>query len=126
MRHEPIRCALRLDLRGGLAEGQCLGLSEHIGKQHVMMPAQWVEGTRESDEIAGNKPRALMDQLIKGVLSIGAWLPPVDRTRLVVDGRTGERHVLAVALHCELLEVGRKALQILLIRKHGDGLRAEE
>src|SRR6266581_663171 len=85
MRHEPIRRALRLDLRGGLTEGQCLGLGEHIGEQHVMMPTQWVEGPRERDKIAGNKPRALMDQLIKGVLPIGAGLPPVNRTRLAVD-----------------------------------------
>src|SRR6516162_1906214 len=99
MWHKPIGCALRLDLRGGLAEGQRLGLSEHICEQHVMMPAQRVEGTRESDEIAGNKPRTLMDQLIKGVLSIGARFPPVDWTRLAVDRRAGERHVLAVALH---------------------------
>src|SRR5215469_14679901 len=126
MRHKPIRRAFRLDLRGGLTERQCLSLREHIGKQHVVMPAQWIEGLREGDKIAGNKPRTLMDQLIKGVLSIGAGLTPVDGAGLAVDWRAGERHVLAVALHSELLEIGRKALQILLIRKHGDGLRAEE
>ncbi len=34
--------------------------------------------------------------------------------------------MLAVALHGELLEIGRKALQILLVGQHGDGLGAEE
>ena len=34
--------------------------------------------------------------------------------------------MLAVALHGELLEIGGKALQILLIGQHGDGLGAEE
>src|SRR5215469_7469216 len=114
MRHKPIRRAFRLYLRNSLTEGQCLGLGENIGKQHVMLPAQWIEGPRERDEVAGNKPRALMDQLIKGVLPIGTGFPPVDRTRLTVDRRAGERHVLAVALHCQLLQISRETLEVLV------------
>ena len=34
--------------------------------------------------------------------------------------------MLAVALHRQLLQIGGKALQILLVGQHGDGLRAEE
>ena len=34
--------------------------------------------------------------------------------------------MLAVTLHGELLEIGGKALQILLVGQHGDGLGAEE
>ena len=34
--------------------------------------------------------------------------------------------MLAVALHGELLEIGGKALEILLVGQHGDGLGAEE
>jgi hypothetical protein len=33
-----------------------------------------------------------------------------------------ERHVLAVAFHGELLEVGREALQVLLVGEHRDRL----
>ena len=37
-----------------------------------------------------------------------------------------ELHVFAVALHRELLQVGREAFEILFVRQHRDGLRAEE
>ena len=37
-----------------------------------------------------------------------------------------ERDVLAVALHRQLLEIGRESLQVLLVRQHGDRLGAEE
>ena len=60
------------------------------------------------------------------VLAVGAGFAPVDRAGLVIDLDPAERHMLAVALHCELLEVGGKTLQILLIRQDRDGLRAEE
>src|SRR5215469_8170106 len=126
MRHEPIRRALRLDLRGSLTEGQCLGLGEHIGKQQVMMPAQWVEGPRERDEIAWNKPRALMDQLIEGMLTVRSRLTPIDRPCVVIHCDPVDCYMLAIALHGELLEISRKALQILLIRQHRDGLSTEE
>src|SRR6516165_1753069 len=126
MRHEPVRRALRLDLRGGLTEGQCLGLGEHIGKQQVMMPAQGIEGTRKCDEIAGYEPRPLMDQLIEGMLTVGPRLTPIDRPRVVIHCDPVDCYMLAVALHGELLEISRKALQILLIRQHRDGLSTEE
>ena len=34
--------------------------------------------------------------------------------------------MLAVALHRQLLQIGRESLQVLLVRQHGDGLGAEE
>ena len=72
---------------GGLAEGQRLGLGEDIGQQHVVMPAERVQGPGEGDEIAGDEPRALMDQLIEGMLAVGARLAPVDRPGVVVHAR---------------------------------------
>ena len=126
MRHEPVRRAFRLDLFGGLAESQRLGLREHIGHQQVVMPAKRIQGLGKGDEIAGDEPRPLMDQLIEGMLAVGARLAPVDRAGVVVDACAVERDVLAVALHGELLQVGGKALEILLVGQHGDGLGAEE
>ena len=95
---------------GGLAEGQRLGLGEDVGHQHVVMPAERVQGLGEGDEVAGDEPRALVDQLVEGVLAVGAGLAPVDRPGVVVHRRAVERDVLAVALHGELLEIGGKAL----------------
>src|SRR6516162_9910609 len=90
------------------------------------MPTQGVEGLREGDEIAGYEPGSLMDQLVEGMLAVGSRLTPVDRSGVVVDENAVAGHMLPVALHGELLEIGRKALQILLIWKHCAGLRAEE
>ena len=67
-----------------------------------------------------------MNQLIEGMLAVGSRLAPVDRARVVSHALPLERHVLAVALHGELLEVGGEAFQILIVGQHRDGLRAEE
>ena len=75
MRHQPVGRAFRLDLPDGLAEGQRLGLGEDIGQQHVVMLAERVQGPAEGDEVAGNEPRALMDQLIEGMLAVGPGSP---------------------------------------------------
>ena len=67
-----------------------------------------------------------MDQLIERMLAVGSRLAPVDRPGLVLGRSPIHRHMLAVALHRQLLEVGGKALQVLLVGQHGDGLGAEE
>ena len=67
-----------------------------------------------------------MDELIEGVLAVGAGLAPVDGAGLGLDALAVEGDVLAVALHGELLEVGGKALEVLLVGQDGDGLRVEE
>src|SRR5690349_23473375 len=67
-----------------------------------------------------------MDELIKGVLPVGARLAPIDGTRIIGDGFPIERHVLAVALHRQLLQIGGKSLQVLLVGKDRDGLSIEE
>ena len=87
MRHERGGRALGLHLLGGLAERERLGLREDVGQQDVVMPAQRRERVREGDEVARDQPRALMDQLVERVLSVGAGLAPVDRAGLVVDRR---------------------------------------
>ena len=80
----------------------------------------------EADEVAGDQRRPLVDQLVEAVLPVRAGLAPVDRAGLVVDSGPVERDALAVRLHRQLLQVGREALQVLVVRQHGDGLRAEE
>ena len=126
VRHQPVRRALGLDLLGGLAEGQRLGLGEDVGQQHVVVPPSGLSVWPKAMKSHGNQPRALVDQLVEGVLAVGARLAPVDRAGVVVDRLAVERDVLAVALHGQLLQIGRKALQVLLVGQHGDGLRAEE
>src|SRR5262245_13657 len=60
------------------------------------------------------------------MLAVSPWLAPVDRPGLVVHGDAVSAHMLTVALHRQLLEIRREALEILLIRQHGDSLGAEE
>ena len=69
---------------GGLAERQRLGLREDVGQQHVVMPSERIERLVEPDEVARDEPRALMNQLIERMLTVGSRLAPVDRPSLVV------------------------------------------
>src|SRR5215475_13545458 len=67
-----------------------------------------------------------MDQLVKRVLSVRSRLTPVDRSGVMGDPFSIERYMFSVAFHRQLLQVRRKALQILLIRQHGYRLRTEK
>ena len=57
-----------------------------------------------------------MDELVEGVLSVGAWFSPDDGSSGVVHALTTARDVLAVALHVTLLEVGCKAVHVLQVK----------
>src|SRR5207244_2347259 len=90
------------------------------------MAPETIQGPAETDEVARNNFRALMDELIERMLAVGAGLAPINRPGLIVDWRALERDVLAIRFHRELLQIGGKALQVLLVRQHRDGLRAEK
>src|SRR5215467_12175738 len=91
-----------------------------------MVSAERIEGLTEADEITGDELGPLVYQLVEGVLAVRPRLAPDDRPCLIVDGRAIQRHVLAVALHGQLLQIGRKALEILLVGEDADRLRPEE
>src|SRR5262249_18491120 len=76
VRHERIRHAFRFRLLCSLAERQRFGLSEDIGDEHVMMPAERIGRVREGDKVARDKPGSLVNQLIEGMLSVSPWLAP--------------------------------------------------
>jgi hypothetical protein len=62
-----------------LAECQSFGLRADIRDQHVMMTADRIERLGKCDEVTGNQPGSLMDQLIEGA---GRWFrfAPVNAT----------------------------------------------
>src|SRR5215468_7730688 len=91
-----------------------------------MVPAEPIERLTKSDEITWDQPRSLVDQLVKRMLTVGSRLAPIDGTGIVVDFFTTESHMLAVAFHGQLLQISRKALEILLIGQNRHGLCAEE
>src|SRR6516165_3042606 len=91
-----------------------------------MVPAERIERSTKSDEITWDQPRSLVDQLVKRMLTVGSRLSPINGSGIVVDFVTIESHMLAVAFHRQLLQISRKALEILLIGQHRHGLRTEE
>src|SRR5690606_32509878 len=114
------------DLLRRLAEGERLGLCEEVRHELVVMGAEGIEAAYEADEIARDELRSLVQQLEERVLAVGARLAPDHRSRLVRDAASREIDALAVALHVELLEVGGKSGQVLIVREHRVRLRAEE
>src|SRR5262249_20113909 len=72
------------------------------------------------------QPRPLMDQLVERVLPVCAWLSPINWTGLIIDLSSVKRNVFAIAFHRQLLEVCRKALEVLIIGQDGYRFRAKE
>ena len=77
-------------------------------------------------EVTGDQLGALVDQLVEGVLAVGARLTPDDGAGLVVNRLAVAIHVLAVGFHVALLEVGREAVHVLIVRQDGFRLGAVE
>src|SRR5262249_5660722 len=67
-----------------------------------------------------------MDQLVKRMLPISSRLTPVNRTRIAGDLGSIKCNMLAIALHCQLLEISGESLQILFIGKDRNGLCTKE
>ena len=74
---------------------------------------------RHRDEVRGDEPGALVDELVEGVLAVRARLAPEDLAGVGGHGRAVPAHGLAVGLHGQLLEVGREAVQVLGVGQHG-------
>src|SRR6516225_4400208 len=96
MRYKPVGRTLRLHLLSRFAERQGLGLCTHVRNQQVVVPADDVEWFAKCDEVTRNEPCALVDQLVKRMLSVRAWLAPVNWTRIAIDGSAIQLDVLAV------------------------------
>src|SRR5262245_24441742 len=126
MWYQPVWGTFGLDFLGCLAEGQCLGLGKDVRQEDVMVPAQRIERLAKGDEVTRDESGTLVDQLVEGVLAIGARLAPVDGASLVVDRAAIARDVLAIALHGQLLQIRWEALQVLLVWQDRHGLGTEE
>jgi len=96
------------NLLGGLSKGQRFGLSEQIRHKQIMLGSQGVQRVAKADEIAGDEARALVQQLVERMLTVGALLAPYDGRGGFCHGQTLESHMLAIAFHGELLQVAGK------------------
>ena len=119
---------LQLGARLGLAAAlhQRLGLRQEIRQQQGVVLANRVVGFHRGEKIARHQLGPLMQQLIEGVLAVGAGLAPDHRAGLVVHDLAVAGDPLAVGLHVALLEVGWEARQVLVVGQNGVGLGAEE
>ena len=113
-------------LLGRPAEGQRPGLGEAVGHQQVLAVAVLVGGGGEPDEVGRDQPGPLVEELVEGVLAVGARLAPEDLAGAALDRGPVPSHRLAVGLHGQLLQVGRKAGQALAVGQDGVGLGPEE
>src|SRR5690606_28441443 len=117
--HEGLGRFLRAYLGLGLAKGERLGLREEVGHQQVVVPSQWIEALREANEVTGNQLCTLMNQLVKSMLTIRPRLPPNDRASLVIHPSAIARHLFAIALHIELLQVRAETMEVLIVGENG-------
>ena len=90
------------------------------------MVAQGIVALGGCNEIARDEFRTLVNQLVKGMLAVGAWFTPDNRAGLVRHGLAASIHVLAIAFHVALLEIGGKAMQVLIVWENGFCFRFEE
>ena len=77
-RNDLFRSALCTHFVSGLAEGESLGLCEVVAEEqlvHVLVAVLGrVRGVHERDEVGRDQLGALMDQLVEGMLAVGARL----------------------------------------------------
>ena len=81
-----------------------------------MVVANWVVGASWGNEVTWDDLGALVDQLIEGVLTVGAWLTPNDWASLVGHRVAVAIDALTVGLHVALLEVSWEAVHVLVVR----------
>eukprot|EP00756_Hemistasia_phaeocysticola_P006610 Hpha_TRINITY_DN13917_c0_g2::TRINITY_DN13917_c0_g2_i1::g.35451::m.35451 len=115
----PLLLELLLSLLVGLALHQRLGLGDKVGHQHTVVEVvrDRVVRAEGADEVARDDLGALVDELVERVLPVSARLAPDDGPGGPAGGGSVAGHKLPVGLHVTLLEVGRKAVQVLVVRE---------
>ncbi|MCY1439537.1 hypothetical protein D9M71_557750 [compost metagenome] len=115
-----------LGLGAGLAEHQRLALRQAVGVQPLVMVGHRVVARHRDDEVGRDQVRALVQQLVVGVLAVAADAAPDHRA-----GAGGNRgavlaHALAVGLHVQLLQVVGDVPQVVVVGQDRMAARAPE
>mmetsp|Transcript_198 Transcript_198/g.622 ORF Transcript_198/g.622 Transcript_198/m.622 type:complete len:338 (-) Transcript_198:545-1558(-) len=112
-------CDFDTGLIQGPAPHQGLRLGQAIGHQQRVVVGQFGFMPLGGDhEFTGDHRRALVDQLIKSVLAIGAGRAPHHGAAVHRQGQPIHAHGLAVRFHLKLLQIGRQLPQALIIGQH--------
>src|SRR6516165_1388351 len=85
-----------------------------------------IQGFSKANKVARNQASPLMDELIKGMLTVCSGLAPVNRPGLLCNSFAIECNVLSVAFHGQLLEIRWEALEILFVRHDANSLGTKE
>ena len=95
--------------------------ARQLASSGIMVAGQRKIALAQGDEVAGDGPPALMDQLIERVLAIGAGFAPEHRAGGDADRLAVAVDLLAVAFHFQLLQIGRQQGQRLAVGQDGRG-----
>jgi len=108
-----------------LAAGEGHDLGSHVGAELLLAGGALDHHVRahlavlEAHELQGDNVGALVQQLIEGVLTVGAGLAEDDGAGDVVHRLAEAVDGLAVGLHVQLLQVSGEAAQSLGVGQHG-------
>src|SRR5436190_1923933 len=84
-----------------------------------MMVTDWIVRLCGCNKITGNQWCALVYQLIKSMLSIGAWFSPDYWTCRISNCFPISIYTFAITFHISLLEISRKPVHVLIVWKDG-------
>jgi hypothetical protein len=115
-----------LGFLGRVSKGEGLGLSETISQRQVLSLGSAPRAAQGRDEIQRRRRRALMQHLKERMLRVRGRLAPHHGCGREIDAIAVQGHRFAVALHFELLQVGRQPRQPLVIRQHGESRQTQE
>ena len=90
-------------------------MRDEVGDEFLVMIADRVVGLDGHEEIARDEFRALVNELIEGVLAVGARFSPDDLPSGVIDAISFAIDAFSVAFHIALLEVGGETTHILVV-----------
>ena len=82
-------------------------------------------GTQRQNDVGTEVSRALMEQLVVGVLADGPGRAPENRRGVMFDRLPLGRHALAITLHGELLQKVGQVGELLSVRQHHMGIGAQ-
>lgn len=128
VRHQVIWGILGLDLLRGLSDHQSLGLSKEVGSEHalVLTTLNRVVRLDSKKEVGGNELCTLVKELEETMLRVCGGFTEQDRAGGVLDIVTRAGDSLSVALHGQLLEVGRESMEVLVKGSDQVSLSAKE
>ena len=107
---------------GGFAAHKGFGLGKDVRQQDFVVAAQVAAFFKGGNQVNRRDMRTLVQQLEECVLAVDTGFAPNNRRSFVTDSFAVKGHLFAVALHIELLDKLRQAVEMLVVR--GDDVAA--